>query len=94
MNLPEATARAMRGDWFVTGDLARMDDEGYIYIVDRKNDMIITGCEKVYPREVESACRTLLARYKVPKEFRMVDAVPRNSMGKIMRRALRDDLAK
>ena len=53
LNLPEATARATRGDWFVTGDLARLDDEGYVYIVDRKNDMIISGGENVYPREIE-----------------------------------------
>ena len=53
LNLPEATAKAMRGDWFATGDLAREDEEGYVYLVDRKNDMIISGGENVYPREVE-----------------------------------------
>ena len=137
LNLPEATAKAMRGDWFITGDLARIDDEGYLYIVDRKNDMIISGGENVYPREVEEVllahaavrecavvgaphtywgeaitafvvlrdgmnvtaqelqtmCREKMARYKVPKEFRMVAALPRNSMGKILRRKLRDELA-
>src|SRR6185436_16768145 len=41
------------GYLFVTGDLARLDEEGYVYIVDRKNDMIISGGENVYPREVE-----------------------------------------
>ena len=133
-NLPEQTARAMRGDWFVTGDLARQDDEGYVYLVDRKNDMIISGGENVYPREVEEillehpaiaeaavvglrheywgeavtafivlragmnvaadelaqACRARLAPYKVPKSIRVVGALPRNSMGKILRRSLRD----
>ncbi len=137
-NMPEATEKARRGDWFITGDLARVDDEGYLYIVDRKNDMIITGGENVYPREVEevllahaavrecavvgaphaywgeaitafvvvregmnvtpedleASCRSVLARYKVPKDFRMVDVLPRNSMGKILRRQLRDGLAK
>jgi long-chain acyl-CoA synthetase len=135
LNLPEATARAMQGDWFVTGDLARMDDEGFLYLVDRKNDMIITGGENVYPREVEevllaqpavrdcavvglphgywgeavtafvvlrqgqapdpaplvAACRAVLSRYKAPKEIRFVDELPRNSLGKVLRRRLRDE---
>jgi len=133
-NLPEATEKAKRGDWFITGDLAKIDAEGYLYIVDRKNDMIITGGENVYPREVEELllshpavaecavvgkpdaywgeaiqafvvaksglsitqqdltgfCRASLAPYKVPKAVHFVDALPRNSMGKILRRKLRD----
>lgn len=52
-NKPEETAEAMRGGWFHTGDLARVDHEGYYYIVDRKKDMINKGGCKVYPREVE-----------------------------------------
>ena len=135
LNLPAATQAAMRGDWFVTGDLARMDEEGFLYLVDRKNDMIITGGENVYPREVEevlmahpavrecavvglphaywgeavtafvalrpgtnasagdlvAACRAELSRYKAPKEIRFVAALPRNSLGKILRRQLRDE---
>ena len=51
--LPEATAEAFRGGWFHTGDLGRIDDEGFITLVDRKKDMIITGGENVYPIEVE-----------------------------------------
>jgi long-chain acyl-CoA synthetase len=138
LNLPEATEKAMRGDWFVTGDLARMDEEGFLYLVDRKNDMIITGGENVYPREVEEvllahpavqecavvgmphaywgeavtafvvrragadvgaetlieASRAALSRYKVPKEIRFLDKLPRNSMGKILRRSLRDQGAR
>jgi acyl-CoA synthetase (AMP-forming)/AMP-acid ligase II len=134
LNLPEATAKAMRGDWFVTGDLARMDEEGFVFLVDRKNDMIITGGENVYPREVEEillahpavaeaavvglphahwgeqvtafvvaragmhasaaeligAVRDKLSRYKAPKEVRFVGALPRNTMGKVLRRALRE----
>ena len=50
---PEATAEVMNGDWFRTGDLARRDDEGYYYIVDRAKDMIIRGGFNVYPREIE-----------------------------------------
>lgn len=136
LNLPEATAAALRDEWFVTGDLARRDAEGYIYLVDRKNDMIISGGENVYPREVEEVlaghpaiaecavtgaphpywgeavtgfvvlhpgmpaeaeellalCRARLSRYKVPKELHFVQALPRNSMGKVLRRELRDRL--
>jgi long-chain acyl-CoA synthetase len=134
LNLPAVTAASMRGDWFVTGDLARRDEEGYLYLVDRKNDMIITGGENVYPREIEeillghpavaecgvtgiahphwgeqvtafvvlrpgmnvtsaelsTACAAQLSKYKVPKEIRFMAQLPRNSMGKVLRRALRE----
>jgi long-chain acyl-CoA synthetase len=50
---PDATAEAMRGGWFHSGDMARVDEEGYFFIVDRKKDMIIRGGYNVYPREVE-----------------------------------------
>jgi acyl-CoA synthetase (AMP-forming)/AMP-acid ligase II len=134
LNLPEQTARVTRGDWVVTGDLARFDDEGFVYLVDRKNDMIISGGENIYPREVEevllahpavaecavaglphaywgeqvtafvvlrpgmnasvedllAACREKLSRYKLPKEVRFISALPRNTMGKVLRRALRE----
>jgi long-chain acyl-CoA synthetase len=137
LNMPEATAAGRRGDWFVTGDIARQDDEGYVYLVDRKNDMVISGGENIYPREVEEVllghpavaecgvtgaphpywgeavtafvvprpglqvtaeelaalCRDRLSRYKVPKDIRFVAALPRNSMGKVLRRELRASLA-
>lgn len=51
--MPEETASALKDGWFYTGDLAKMDEEGYIYIVDRKKDMILIGGYNVYPREVE-----------------------------------------
>lgn len=133
LNMPEATAAGTRGDWFVTGDLARQDEEGFVYLVDRKNDMVISGGENIYPREVEEVilshpavaecgvtgaphsyfgeavtafcvlrpgmnvdadtltalCRERLSRYKVPKQIRFVDSLPRNSMGKVLRRELR-----
>jgi long-chain acyl-CoA synthetase len=52
-NKPEETAEAFRGGWFHTGDLAYKDDDGYLFIVDRKKDLIIRGGYNVYPREVE-----------------------------------------
>ena len=50
---PEATREAFAGDWFHSGDLARFDDDGYLWLVDRKKDMIVSGGENVYPAEVE-----------------------------------------
>lgn len=134
LNMPDAMGKAMRGEWFSAGDLGRIDDEGYLYLVDRKNDMIISGGENVYPREVEevllahpaidqaavvglphehwgeqvvayvvvragmnvtddelkAACQARLSRYKVPKEFRAIRDLPRNRMGKVDRRELRE----
>ncbi|MER5468158.1 long-chain fatty acid--CoA ligase [Streptomyces sp. NPDC002935] len=52
-NRPEATAEAIRDGWFHSGDLARVDEDGFYFIVDRKKDMIIRGGYNVYPREVE-----------------------------------------
>mgnify|MGYP001807537190 CR=1 FL=1 len=49
----DATAATIQEGWLRTGDLGRMDDDGYLYILDRKSDMIVTGGENVYPREVE-----------------------------------------
>jgi fatty-acyl-CoA synthase len=52
-NNAEATAKAIRGGWVFTGDMARVDEDGYIYLVDRKNDLIVSGALNVYPSEVE-----------------------------------------
>ncbi|MDH4066695.1 MAG: AMP-binding protein, partial [Acidobacteriota bacterium] len=52
---PDETARAIRDGWFYTGDVARMDEEGYVFIVDRKKDMILVSGFNVYPNEVEAA---------------------------------------
>jgi acyl-CoA synthetase (AMP-forming)/AMP-acid ligase II len=54
LNQPAATAEALRGGWMHTGDMGTMDDEGYLYIVDRSKDMIISGGENVYSVEVEN----------------------------------------
>jgi len=53
LNQPEATAEAMTNGWYHTGDLGTIDSDGYIFIVDRKKDMIISGGLNVYPREIE-----------------------------------------
>jgi len=54
-NLPEATAETLRNGWMHTGDLGYRDARGYVHVIDRRNDMIISGGENVYPREVEAA---------------------------------------
>ena len=131
---PEKTAEAFTSDgWFVTGDLGRTDDAGYVWIVGRAKDLIISGGFNVYPAEVEAAIEVLpgvrevavvgaphpdfgegvvavvvgsatpeaiaeglkglLATYKRPKLVRVVDALPRNAMGKVEKAVLRRDLA-
>ncbi len=52
-NMPEETAETLRDGWLYTGDVARMDEDGYFYIVDRKKDMIVAAGYNVYPREIE-----------------------------------------
>jgi long-chain acyl-CoA synthetase len=52
-NLPEETSKTIKEGWLYTGDFGRFDEEGYVYIVDRKNDMIISGGKNIYPREIE-----------------------------------------
>ena len=130
-NKPHATAEAFEGGWFHSGDLVRSDDEGYIWVVDRKKDMIISGGENIYCAEVENVlaghpaivevaiigradekwgevpvavaavCEELrledlaeflderLARYKHPKALEIVDALPRNPAGKVLKTELR-----
>ncbi len=53
LNMPEENAQSLRDGWFYTGDIARADEEGYTYIVDRKKDMIIAGGFNIYPRDIE-----------------------------------------
>ncbi len=55
---PEATAKSFRDGFLTVGDVARMDEEGYIYIVDRKIDMVISGGVNIYPAEIEALLRT------------------------------------
>ncbi|SNW16358.1 fatty-acid--CoA ligase FadD5 [Mycolicibacterium thermoresistibile] len=132
-NNPQATAEAFAGGWFHSGDLVRQDEEGYIWVVDRKKDMIISGGENIYCAEVENVLAAhpavaevavvgrphekwgevpvavvalnpdaeltmaeleefladRLARYKHPKVLEIVDALPRNPAGKVLKTELR-----
>jgi fatty-acyl-CoA synthase len=74
--LPDATAEAFRGGWFHTGDMGRMDADGFITLVDRKKDMIISGGENVYPIEVEQ----VLYRHPAVREVAVV-GVPHAKWG-------------
>ncbi|MBL1085229.1 long-chain fatty acid--CoA ligase [Streptomyces actinomycinicus] len=75
-NRPDATAEAVQDGWFRTGDLARQDDEGYLFVVDRKKDMIIRGGYNVYPREIEEVL------YEHPDVVEAaVVGVPHDSLG-------------
>ncbi len=58
-NNPEATAETVKAGWLYTGDLGKFDDEGYLYIVERKKDMIISGGENIYPAEIESVLASM-----------------------------------
>lgn len=55
---PEETAQAVRGDWFYTGDLGYLDDERYLYVVDRKKDMVVSGGVNIFTKEIESVLYT------------------------------------
>jgi long-chain acyl-CoA synthetase len=57
-NLPEATKEALVDGWLMTGDIARIDEDGYIFIVDRKKDMLLVRGVNVYPREIEEVLYT------------------------------------
>lgn len=73
---PEATAEAFKHGWFHSGDFVRVDEEGFIYVVDRKKDMIISGGENIYPAEIESIL------YSHPKIYEVaVVGVPHEKWG-------------
>jgi long-chain acyl-CoA synthetase len=134
-NRPDETEKVMFGDWLRTGDIGRMDAAGFVYIEDRKKDMILVSGFNVYPNEVESVvaenpgvlevaavaqsdensgeavalfvvkkdpgltaealiahCRANLTGYKVPKHVYFRTELPKTNVGKILRRALRDEL--
>ncbi|HEX6723422.1 MAG TPA: AMP-binding protein [Burkholderiaceae bacterium] len=129
---PEATAAAIRDGWLYTGDVGRLDGEGYLTLLDRSKDLIISGGSNIYPREVEEVllqhpavreasvigrrdaewgevvvayivacaavdadaldtfCREHIARFKRPKHYRFVDALPKNNYGKVLKTDLRE----
>jgi malonyl-CoA/methylmalonyl-CoA synthetase len=129
---PDATTESFDGSWFKTGDVGAFDDDGYLRIVGRRKELIISGGYNVYPREVEdvlrrhpavvdaavvglpdpewgervvaavegpaspedvdaiaSLARTELAPYKRPKQIVVVDALPRNALGKVVKAEVR-----
>lgn len=130
---PEATAAVLRDGWYWSGDAGRLDEDGYLYVVDRIKDMIISGGENIYPAEIENALaahpaileaaivgkpdakwgeavkafvvkrlgkelsaeavtahlKSRVAGFKLPREIAFLDALPRNSSGKILKTALR-----
>jgi O-succinylbenzoic acid--CoA ligase len=133
---PEATAERLRDGWFHTGDIGRLEADGRFRVLDRRDDLIISGGENISPAEVEAVlasypgiretavvglpdprwgavpvaavvatievldesalarhCRARLAPYKVPTRFVMVERLPRNELGKLLRRAVRERLA-
>lgn len=77
-NDPEATAAVMRDGWLLTGDMARMDEDGFIYLVDRKKDVIITGGENIYPVQIED----FLHRYDAIKDVAVI-GLPDDRLGEI-----------
>lgn len=131
---PEATEETIIDGWLLTGDIAKMDEDGYFYILDRKKDMIIASGYNVYPTEIEDVlyhhnaveevivigvpdeyrgetvkafikvkpgvslsseevvlfAKENLAPYKVPKQVELLDELPKSSVGKLLRRVLRD----
>lgn len=134
---PEANARTRRDGWFLTGDVARIDEDGYLWFVDRRTDLIKSGGENVASAEVErviaqhphvaevavigvpdehwdevpkafvilrggaattaedvrSHCVGHLAKYKVPKHIAVVESLPRNDSGKVLKKRLRQQEA-
>ena len=132
--MEEATAQTIRDGWIYTGDLARVEGDGYFTVVDRKKDMIISGAENIYPKEVEDVisghpgvrevavigipddvygesvcavvvrkegmvveaqeiidfCVNRISGYKKPKRVDFMDDFPKTSMGKVMKRVLRE----
>ena len=137
-NNPDATAKTIRDGWLWTGDLGRMDEDGYVTLQDRSKDVIISGGTNIYPREVEEVllahlalsevsvvgqpdpewgevvvafvvreagadvgpealdalCLDRIARFKRPKSYRFVEALPKNNYGKVLKTGLREMLMK
>jgi long-chain acyl-CoA synthetase len=78
-NDPEATAEVLKGEWLLTGDMAREDEDGFIYLVDRKKDVIITGGENIYPVQIED----FLHRHEAIKDVAVI-GLPDERLGEIV----------
>ena len=131
---PEETAQALRGGWLHSGDMGRIDEDGFLYIVDRKKEMVIRGGENIYPKEIEEVlythpkilevavigvpdekygeevtacivphdgadlaaeeviafCRENMASYKVPRYVRFMEYIPKNVIGKVSKKELKE----
>ncbi len=77
-NDPEATAAVLKDGWLLTGDMARTDEDGFIYLVDRKKDVIITGGENIYPVQVED----FLHQHEAVKDVAVI-GLPDKRLGEI-----------
>ena len=77
---PEATANTLRNGWLHTGDVGRMDENGYVFLMDRSKDMIISGGENIYPREIEE----VVARHPAVREV-VVIGVPDPQWGEAIK---------
>ena len=141
---PDATAAALAGGWLRTGDVGALDAGGFLTLMDRSKDLIISGGSNIYPREVEEAllrhpdvaevavvgrrhdewgeevvacvlprvpvvgddarrafeaaldatCLASIARFKRPRAYVLVDELPKNSTGKVLKTALRERIAR
>jgi feruloyl-CoA synthase len=89
-NNPQETKEAIRGGWLYTGDIAYRDEDGYLYIVDRKKDVIISGGVNIYPREIEE----VLARHPAVLELCVV-GVPHEEWGETVKAVIvpKDDIS-
>jgi long-chain acyl-CoA synthetase len=131
-NQPHATEETLRDGWLRTGDIGRLDADGFLTLLDREKDLIISGGSNIYPREVEEAllrhpavaevsvigapdaewgeivvayvvthapvgeneldghCLEHIARFKRPRRYRFVEALPKNNYGKVLKTELRE----
>ena len=137
LNRPEATEETIVNDWLLTGDMGYLDEEGFLYIVDRKKDLIISKGINIYPRGIEEVIdsfpgvkasavigifdersgeipvayieledevtdlnekglrahmRDKLANYKIPKHLHIIEELPKNATGKILKRVLKEKI--
>jgi acyl-CoA synthetase (AMP-forming)/AMP-acid ligase II len=89
----EKTAGSYRGSQFTLGDIGYKDADGYLYLTDRKSNMIISGGANIYPQEVENHLAShakVIAHFKCPRSIDFVDELPRTPTGKLVKRKLRD----